>query len=67
MPSGSPPLDVVEVEPQPQEKEGQGKEVNSVRRQTGGQASAKHSSASEDQRQDSSGVGQESENDGPET
>ena len=67
MPSGTPPLDIVEVEPQPQEKEGQGKEVNSVRRQTGSQASAKHSSASEDQRQDSSGVGQESENDGPET
>jgi hypothetical protein len=67
MPSGSPPLDVVEVEPQPQEKEGQGKEVNSVRRQTGGQASAKHSSASEDQRQHSSSIGQKSENDGPDT
>jgi len=67
MPAGSPPLDVVKVEAQSYEKDGEWKEVNSVCRQTGGQASAKHSSASEDQRQDSSGVGQESENDGPET
>ncbi len=48
MPAGSPPLDVVKVETQPQEEKGKGKEVDSVRRQTGGQASAKHSSASED-------------------
>jgi hypothetical protein len=63
MPAGSPPLDVVEVEAQSYKKDGEWKEVNSICRQTGGQASAQHPGAREDQRQHSSSVGQESEND----
>ena len=67
MPAWTASLDIVEVEAQTENDKGERKEVNSVSRQTGGQASAKHSSASEEQRQDSSGVGQKSENDGPDT
>ncbi len=67
MPAWTASLDIVEVEAQTEKEKGERKEVNSVSRQTGGQASAKHSSASEEQRQDSSGVGQKSENDGPDT
>jgi hypothetical protein len=67
MPAWTASLDIVEVEAQTEKEKGKRKEVVSVGGQTGGQASAKHSSASEDQRQDSSGVGQKSENDGPDT
>ena len=65
MPPGPAPLHIVKVKAQPHEKDGQRKKVNSIRRQTGGQASTQHPGASEGHGQDSSSVWQESQNDGP--
>ena len=49
VPPGPAPLHIVKVKAQPHEKDGQRKKVNSIRRQTGGQASTQHPGASEGQ------------------